>query len=65
MPRTATQVTPKNQKHHVAAALWLLWTSICLHGITVQNSPYSWSHPIFVKRIDLLNFNINNPYETL
>ena len=36
--------------------------NICLHGITVQNS-YSWTiHPIFVKHLDLLNFNINNPY---
>ena len=35
---------------------------VCLHGITVQNS-YSWTiHPIFVKHLDLLNFNINNPY---
>ena len=36
--------------------------NVCLHGITVQNS-YSWTiHPIFVKHLDLLNFNINNPY---
>ena len=36
--------------------------NICLHGITVQNS-YSWTiHPIFVQHLDLLNFNINNPY---
>ena len=36
--------------------------NICLHGITVQNS-YSWTiHPIFVKQLDLLHFNINNPY---
>ena len=31
--------------------------NVCLHGITVQNS-YSWTiHPIFVKHLDLLNFN--------
>ena len=37
--------------------------NVCLHGITVQNS-YSWTiHPIFVKQLDLLNFNINNPYK--
>ena len=36
--------------------------NVCLHGITVQNS-YSWTiHPIFVKHLDLLSFNINNPY---
>lgn len=36
--------------------------NVVLHGITVQNS-YSWTiHPIFVKNLDLLNFNINNPY---
>ena len=36
--------------------------NVCLHGITVQNS-YSWTiHPIFVKQLDLLHFNINNPY---
>ena len=36
--------------------------NVCLHGITVQNS-YSWTiHPIYVKHLDLLNFNINNPY---
>ena len=36
--------------------------NVCLHGITVQNS-FSWTiHPIFVKHLDLLNFNINNPY---
>ncbi len=30
--------------------------------MTVQNS-YSWTiHPIFVKHLELLNFNINNPY---
>ena len=36
--------------------------NVVLNGITVQNS-YSWTiHPIFAKNLDLLNFNINNPY---
>lgn len=36
--------------------------NVVLNGITVQNS-YSWTiHPMFVKDLDLLSFNINNPY---
>ncbi len=57
-------VTPRSSGSHGGPAPWPLVDSenVCLHGITVQNS-YSWTiHPIFVKHLDLLNFNINNPY---
>ena len=37
--------------------------NVCLHGVTVQNS-YAWTiHPLFARNLDLLHFNIHNPYD--